>query len=141
MLPSPAAAPSPWAPSPHPTSLPASAPSPSGPAQPHRPNHRPSSVRTGLAPPGPTIAGVGASTSTGGHGIVVEEPSIEATRAVAVLLGAGVGDEGLLDRVEKEVEAVLTAYERAFEAGNTTQAGALVWCLTSLSPQTCFDSY
>ncbi|GEM11295.1 hypothetical protein Rt10032_c14g5312 [Rhodotorula toruloides] len=114
MLPSPAAASSPWAPSPHPTTLPITAPSPAGPAQPHR---RATSVRTGLAPPG-----AGATTSTGGHGIVVEEPSVEATRNVGVLLGVGTEGEGLLDRVEKEVEAVLTAYERAFEVGNAAQA-------------------
>lgn len=119
MLPSPAAAPSPWAPSPHPTTLPITAPSPA-PAQPHR---RAASVRTGLALPGAGLAGAGATTSTGGHGIVVEEPSVEATRNVAVLLGAGTEDEGLLDRVEREVEAVLKAYERAFGAGIAAQAG------------------
>ncbi|BGP35759.1 hypothetical protein JCM10296v2_007611 [Rhodotorula toruloides] len=128
MLPSPAAAPSPWAPSPHPTTLPITAPSPDA-AQPHR---RAASLRTGLAPPGAGVAGAGATTSTGGHGIVVEEPSVEATRNVAVLLGAGMDGEGLLDRVEREIEAILTAHERAFGAGNTAQTD-LSTALSTLS--------
>ncbi|GAA5853969.1 hypothetical protein JCM8547_008174 [Rhodosporidiobolus lusitaniae] len=60
---------------------------------------------------------VSARTNAGLH---VEDPSVEARRAVGVLLGAGAGgegSEGLLERVERDVEELLSRLERAFEEG------------------------
>ncbi|GAA5842145.1 hypothetical protein JCM11251_006539 [Rhodosporidiobolus azoricus] len=99
----------------HPSNSPSAfltAPSPSPFLTAHSPAHppRPSPAR---AHPPPTL------TSTRA-GLTVDDPTVEAARTVGVLLGTqtgGVGKEGLLDRVEKEVEQLLTAYERAFEAG------------------------
>ncbi|BGP20668.1 hypothetical protein JCM10213v2_008831 [Rhodosporidiobolus nylandii] len=77
-------------------------------------------------PPARSLRAPTASARTGpAAGLSVEDPSVEARRAVGVLLGAGAngvtaaenGAEGLLERVERDIEGLLDAYERAFEEG------------------------
>ncbi|GAA5853943.1 hypothetical protein JCM8547_008165 [Rhodosporidiobolus lusitaniae] len=69
---------------------------------------------------GPARAPPTASTRTNA-GLHVEDPSVEARRAVGVLLGAGEGrgegSEGLLERVERDVDELLSRLERAYEEG------------------------
>jgi hypothetical protein len=109
----------------------ANSPAPSAvqqPPPPHRPSPLPS-ANTFLAPtpratrlPAPPGAAPTASGRTGpSSGLQVEDPGVEARRAVGVLLGAGVegseGAEGLLERVEKDVMGLLEGLEGAFEEG------------------------
>ncbi|GAA6044466.1 hypothetical protein JCM8097_004467 [Rhodosporidiobolus ruineniae] len=84
-----------------------------------RPSPLPSSSL--LAPPAartprPPTQGAPSARTSGG-GIHIEDPSTEATRALGVLLGAGGGEGGggLLERVERDVEALFESYERAFD--------------------------
>ncbi|GAA5983718.1 hypothetical protein JCM11641_001726 [Rhodosporidiobolus odoratus] len=74
-------------------------------------------------PTGPRSLRANTSTRGPAAGLQVQDPQVEARRAVGVVLGAqagsalGDGAEGLLDRVESEVMALLDTYEGAFEQG------------------------
>ncbi|GAA5884099.1 hypothetical protein JCM6882_002139 [Rhodosporidiobolus microsporus] len=109
-----------------------------------RPSPLPSSS-SALAPPRPppaTRPGAPPTlASARGAGLTVEDPTVEAARALGVLLGTGggaggegaEGAEGLLDRVEREAEELLAGYERAFDEGGTAGAPDPSPSLTSLT--------
>ncbi|GAA6057342.1 hypothetical protein JCM3770_001101 [Rhodotorula araucariae] len=124
LAPSPASALAPVAPSPF-------ALAPASPAAASlRPPRRPLSARPPLA--GPSTQGGAASTAA----LHSADPVSDARRALGVLLGIGDG-EGLLDRVQRDVDALLTAYDRAFDPDSShvgrPGAGAAEHALDSLN--------
>ncbi|GAA5931111.1 hypothetical protein JCM1841_000015 [Sporobolomyces salmonicolor] len=73
----------------------------------------------------PSVAAGSTTTRTAAvTGVLLEDPVLEARRTVGLLLGPGGAGPpqgaggGLLERLEKEVDAVLSRYETAFEPGN-----------------------
>ncbi|GAA5854905.1 hypothetical protein JCM9279_000193 [Rhodotorula babjevae] len=105
----------------HPSQSPSAwlgAPSPSStllPPPPHLPlpsaRQRTLSARPSLAPPAASQA---PSSLANPHSA---DPATEARRAIALFVGAGdpaAPAEGLLDRVQRDIDALLAAYEHAF---------------------------
>ncbi|BGP52098.1 hypothetical protein JCM10450v2_008069 [Rhodotorula kratochvilovae] len=109
--------PSAWlAPSPAPAlALSPSALPPASPAASLRPHPAPGPARRALSSR-PPLGPLGATTQAGGSTAVLHsaDPVNEARRALGVLLGAGDG-EGLLDRVQRDVESLFASYEHAFD--------------------------
>ncbi|GAA5937324.1 hypothetical protein JCM3775_006581 [Rhodotorula graminis] len=118
----PSQSPSAWLAAPSPSSSllpPAAAAAP--PPPPHLPRQRALSTRPSLAPPAPP----GPATSHAASSLATPhsaDPATEARRAVALLVGApGPGAaEGLLDRVQRDIDSLLAAYERAFDAPSSS---------------------
>ena len=81
---------------------------------------RPSS----LAPPGPTTSHA-ASSLANPHSA---DPATEARRAIALLVGpdpASSSSEGLLDRVQRDIDSLLAAYDHAFSPRTSPPSPAL----------------
>ncbi|GAA5997523.1 uncharacterized protein JCM10292_000908 [Rhodotorula paludigena] len=83
---------------------------PSAPASPASPAQPPPLAAPPAAGAPPTTLG-----GTSSAALQVTDPVVDARRAVALLEGADGAAEGLLDRVQRDVEALLDAYENAFE--------------------------
>ncbi|GAA6011179.1 hypothetical protein JCM10207_005528 [Rhodosporidiobolus poonsookiae] len=122
-------------------SPPAFAPSPAAAAA-ARPSPLPPTAQ--LAVPRSTRPPASARTGPA-QGLHVEDPQVEARRAVGVLLGAaavsdaangahdGVKDaDGLLDRVQRDVDELFDAYEHAFDGGPAIDPSQSLASLTAL---------
>ncbi|GJN94203.1 hypothetical protein Rhopal_007277-T1 [Rhodotorula paludigena] len=92
------------------TALRPSAPaSPASPAQPAPLAPAAAALPPAAGAPPTTLGG------TSSAALQVTDPVVDARRAVALLEGADGAAEGLLDRVQRDVEALLDAYDNAFE--------------------------
>ncbi|GAA5910491.1 hypothetical protein JCM8208_007621 [Rhodotorula glutinis] len=125
----PSQSPSAWlgAPSPSSSLLPPAPPPPPHLALPTA-RQRALSTRPSLAPPGPATS---ASSLANPH---LADPATEARRAIALLVGAGdqaSAAEGLLDRVQRDIDSLLAAYDHAFDGPSSSP---------SPSPSSALDS-
>ncbi|GAA5879730.1 hypothetical protein JCM1840_006839 [Sporobolomyces johnsonii] len=70
----------------------------------------------------PSVAAASTTRTAPATGVLLDDPVLDARRTLALLLGPGGADDhtpaqGLLHRLETDVDAVLTRYETAFAQG------------------------